>query len=101
MTTTQDTGAPRHAALRYSLMRLAVFAACLVSVAVLAYVGVLPESIGTSNPLWIVLLALVFSAPISFVVLRRQRDAMSQQVAPHVQRAMGRINANRAMEDED
>ncbi|MFR9722537.1 DUF4229 domain-containing protein [Streptomyces sp. MS19] len=101
MSTIPDTPAPRHAALRYSLLRLAVFAACFAVVAVLAYVGVLPESIGASNPLWIVLLALVFSAPISFVVLRRQRDAMSQQVAPHVERAMHKINANRSMEDAD
>ncbi|WP_129841734.1 DUF4229 domain-containing protein [Streptomyces sp. RFCAC02] len=100
-TTPAATARPRHAALRYSLLRLAVFAACFVVVAILASAGVVPESLGAANPLWLVLVALVVSAPISFIVLRGQRDAMSQQVAPHVERAMTRLNANRSMEDGD
>jgi hypothetical protein len=91
----------RHAALRYSALRLAVFAACFVVIAVLAYVGVLPEGVGAANPLWITLLSIVVSAPISFVLLRRQRDAMSEQITGGVERARERLNANRAMEDTD
>lgn len=88
-----------HATLRYTAMRAGVFAGCLVLVAVLAYTGVIPEGIGKSNPLWIVLLALVLSAPISFVLLRRQRDAMSEQIVGGVGRAKERISANQSQED--
>ncbi|MEO3755943.1 DUF4229 domain-containing protein [Streptomyces sp. B6B3] len=90
----------RHAALRYTAMRLGVFAGCYVAIAVLAYVGALPEAVGAANSLWIVLLAIVVSAPLSFVLLRRQRDAMSEQIVPHVDRARERLRANRSMEDE-
>ncbi|RLL68337.1 DUF4229 domain-containing protein [Streptomyces sp. Z26] len=90
-----------HATLRYTLMRLAIFAGCLVVAAVLAYVGVLPEGIGDSNPLWIFLLALLLSAPLSFVLLAKQRDAMARQLADGVDTAKGRLAANRSMEDEE
>lgn len=88
-----------HAMLRYTAMRAAIFAGCLVLVAVLAYVGVIPEGIGKSNPLWIVLVALVLSAPLSFVLLRKQRDEMSQQLAEGVSRAKDRLAANQSQED--
>jgi hypothetical protein len=90
-----------HATLRYTLLRLGIFLGCLVLVAVLAYSGVLPEGIGRSNPLWIFLLALVVSAPLSLVLLRRQRDAMSAQIVGGVDRARSRLAANRGMEDTD
>ncbi|MCT2592108.1 DUF4229 domain-containing protein [Streptomyces sp. N2-109] len=88
-----------HAALRYTTMRLGIFVGCLVAVAGLAYVGILPEGVGKSNPAWILLLALVVSAPLSFVLLRRQRDAMSAQVAGRVDRVKGKLADNRSMED--
>jgi uncharacterized RDD family membrane protein YckC len=88
-----------HATLRYTAMRAGVFAGCLVVVAVLAYTGIIPEGIGSSNPLWIVLLALVVSAPISFVLLRKQREAMSEQIADGVGRAKERLTANQSQED--
>lgn len=90
-----------HATLRYTTLRLGIFVGCLIAVAVLAYVGILPEGIGESNPLWIFLLALVVSAPLSFVLLRRQRQDMAQQVAGGVGRAKVKLAANRSMEDED
>lgn len=90
-----------HATLRYTTLRLSVFLGCLVLVSVLAYVGVLPEGIGKSNPFWVVLLAIVLSAPLSFVLLRRQRDAMSEQITGGVGRAKERLAANRSMEDAD
>ncbi|RKN39179.1 DUF4229 domain-containing protein [Streptomyces hoynatensis] len=92
-------GPSNHATLRYTGLRFGIFAICFLVVAVLAYVGVIPESVGKANPLWIGLLAIVLSAPISYVVLRGQRDAMSEQVAEKVERARERLNAHRGMED--
>jgi hypothetical protein len=90
----------RNATLRYTGMRLGIFAACFAVIAVLAYVGVLPEAVGTANPLWITLLSIVVSAPISFVVLRHYRDAMSEQIVGATERTRDRLQANRVMEDE-
>ncbi|MGP4109840.1 DUF4229 domain-containing protein [Streptomyces sp. 4N509B] len=97
---TSETPPTRHATLRYTAMRLGIFAGCFVVIAILAYVGVLPESVGTANPLWIALLSIVVSAPISFVVLRRQRDAMATQITTSVGRARERLTANQSMEDD-
>ncbi|MDT0346675.1 DUF4229 domain-containing protein [Streptomyces litchfieldiae] len=91
---------PTRATLRYTGMRLGVFAACFAVVSVLAYVGVIPESFGTANPLWLILLAIVVSAPISLIVLRGQREAMSREIVAGVDRAKGRLEANRRMEDD-
>nr|WP_243741028.1 DUF4229 domain-containing protein [Streptomyces sp. 8K308] len=88
------------AAVRYSVARFGVFAVSFVVIALLAYVGVLPESFGVANPLWIALLSIIVSAPVSYVVLRRQRDAMSQQIAPRIERARDRLQANQSMEDD-
>lgn len=89
-----------HATLRYTTLRLGIFLGCLVLAAVLAYTGVLPEGIGRANPLWILLLALVLSAPLSYILLRRQRDAMAEQIAGGVDRAKAKLSANRSMEDD-
>ncbi|WP_431784294.1 DUF4229 domain-containing protein [Streptomyces chumphonensis] len=100
--TSNPTTTPR-AALRYTLLRLGLFAASFAVLAVLAYVGVIPEGIGKSNPLWLVALAIVVSAPLSFVLLRRQRDAMAEQIAPRVDKVSdnvkARLAANRDQED--
>ncbi|MFF0446469.1 DUF4229 domain-containing protein [Streptomyces sp. NPDC004609] len=87
------------AAIKYTGMRLAVFAGCFVVVAVLVQFGILPKGLGDSNFVWVVLLALVLSAPLSFVLLRRQRDAMSEQIVDKVDRAKARLEANRTQED--
>ncbi|NSC23239.1 DUF4229 domain-containing protein [Streptomyces albus subsp. chlorinus] len=89
-----------HATLRYTTMRLGIFVGCLVVVGLLARFGVIPSGIGKSNPIWVVLLALVLSAPLSFVLLRKQRDAMSEQLVHGVGRAKERLAANQAQEDE-
>lgn len=88
-----------NATLRYTLMRLGVFVGCLVVMAVLSYAGVIPAGIGKSNPVWIVLIALVVSAPLSFVLLRKQRDEMSEQIVGGVDRAKGKLAANQSQED--
>ncbi|AZM60685.1 MULTISPECIES: DUF4229 domain-containing protein [unclassified Streptomyces] len=86
--------------LRYTLMRLGIFAGCLVVVWGLVHFGLAPRGLGDSNGLWIVLLALVLSAPISFVVLRKERDRASERIVERVNRAKAGLQANRTMEDE-
>ncbi|CAM5703160.1 DUF4229 domain-containing protein [Streptomyces aurantiogriseus] len=86
--------------LRYTLMRLGVFAGCLVAVWGLVYFGVFPAGLGDSNGMWIILLALVISAPISFVALRKERDRASIQVVQKVDRVKANLEANRSQEDE-
>ncbi|GAA3839779.1 DUF4229 domain-containing protein [Streptomyces chiangmaiensis] len=87
--------------LRYTLMRLGIFAGCLVVVWGLVYSGIVPRGLGDSNGIWIVLLALVVSAPISFVVLRGERDRASVEVVGRVDRMKANLEANRAQEDLD
>ncbi|KOT45479.1 membrane protein [Streptomyces caelestis] len=85
--------------LRYTLMRLGIFVGCLVVVWGLVHSGLAPRGLGDSNGLWIVLLALVISAPISLVVLRKQRDQASERIVQRVNRAKAGLEANRAQED--
>ncbi|QEV19520.1 MULTISPECIES: DUF4229 domain-containing protein [Streptomyces] len=85
--------------LRYTLMRLGIFVGCLLVVGGLVYSGILPRGLGDSNVLWVLLLALVVSAPISFVVLRKERDRASEQVVAKVDRAKATLEANRTQED--
>src|SRR5690606_6058062 len=70
--------------LRYTLMRLGIFVGCLVAVWGLVYSGLAPRGLGDSNGLWIILLAMVLSAPISFVALRKQRDIASEGIVRKV-----------------
>ncbi|MCQ6556534.1 DUF4229 domain-containing protein [Streptomyces sp. C10-9-1] len=87
------------AAIRYTALRLAIFVGCLVAVAGLVQVGVVPKGLGDANFAWVILLALVVSAPLSFVLLRKQREAMSQQISTKVDKAKSRLEANRSQED--
>ncbi|MBO7934520.1 MULTISPECIES: DUF4229 domain-containing protein [Streptomyces] len=85
--------------LRYTLMRLGVFAGCLGVVWGLVHFGVVPRGLGDSNGMWIILLALVLSAPISFVVLRKERDRASETVVRRVDRMKANLEASRSQED--
>ncbi|MEU6403681.1 DUF4229 domain-containing protein [Streptomyces sp. NPDC046985] len=85
--------------LRYTLMRLGIFVGCLVVVWGLVYAGLVPSGRNGSNALWIPLLALVISAPISFVVLRKERDRASMQVSARVDRMRANMNADASAED--
>jgi len=85
--------------LRYTLMRLGVFVGCFFAVWGLVYAGILPKGLGDSNLLWVLLLALVISAPISFVVLRGERDRASVKVVERVERTKANLEANRTQED--
>ncbi|MFE4670682.1 DUF4229 domain-containing protein [Streptomyces sp. NPDC056716] len=86
--------------LRYTLMRLGIFVACLVVVWGLVYSGVAPRGLGESNGMWVVLLALVISAPISFVVLRKERDRASVGIVNRVDKMKANLDANRTQEDD-
>ncbi|MFC9504890.1 DUF4229 domain-containing protein [Streptomyces sp. NPDC057002] len=85
--------------LRYTLMRLGIFVGCLVVVWGLVYSGLAPRGLGDSNGLWIVTLALLLSAPISFIVLRKERDRASVQIVHRVDRMKANMEANRSQED--
>ena len=73
--------------LRYTMMRLAVFVGCLVVVWGLVQSGLAPRGLGASNGMWVVQLALLLAGPISFVVLRKERDRASIQIVERVDRA--------------
>lgn len=85
--------------LRYTLMRLGLFVGCFFAVWGLVYAGILPKGLGDSNLLWVLLLALVISAPLSFVLLRKERDRASIQVVERVERTKANLEANRTQED--
>jgi hypothetical protein len=85
--------------LRYTLMRLGIFVGCLVVVWGLVYSGLAPRGLGASNGLWVVMLALLLSAPISFVVLRKERDRASVQIVQRVDRMKANLEASRNQED--
>ncbi|GLF97445.1 DUF4229 domain-containing protein [Streptomyces yaizuensis] len=87
------------AALKYTGMRLGLFVACFAVVAVLVHFGILPAGLGESNFVWVALLAVVISAPLSFVLLRKQRDAMSEQIVSKIDRTKRRLDSSRTQED--
>lgn len=87
------------ATLRYTTLRIGLFVASFAVVWVLAYLHVIPLAIGASNTVWMLLLAIVISAPLSFVLLRKQRDAMSEQIVAKVDRQRERLVANAGQED--
>ncbi|GHB73206.1 membrane protein [Streptomyces cirratus] len=87
------------ATIRYTAMRLGIFVGCLVLVAVFVRLGWVPAGLGDANFAWIVLLALVLSAPLSFVLLRKQRDEMSAQISGRVAGAKQKLAENRGQED--
>ncbi|WP_242438689.1 DUF4229 domain-containing protein [Streptomyces sp. CB00455] len=88
------------ATIRYTAMRLGIFVGCLVVVALLVRLGWVPSALGDANAAWIVLLALVLSAPLSYVLLRKQRDEMSEQITGRVAGAKEKLAANRSQEDQ-
>ncbi|MFE7100425.1 DUF4229 domain-containing protein [Streptomyces erythrochromogenes] len=88
------------ATIRYTAMRLGIFVGCLAVVAVLVHFGLVPAGLGDANGAWVVLLALVISAPLSFVLLRKQRDEMSTQISGRVAGAKQKLADNRSQEDQ-
>ncbi|MFI5807889.1 DUF4229 domain-containing protein [Streptomyces sp. NPDC051561] len=81
-------------------MRLGVFVACFLVMWALVAFRVMPSGVGgMSNVLWVLMLAIIVSAPLSFVLLRKQRDAMSENIVAKVDRTKSRLEANRRQED--
>ncbi|MFJ4920154.1 DUF4229 domain-containing protein [Streptomyces sp. NPDC088725] len=93
------TTAKPGATVRYTLMRFAIFVGCFVVALALVQFGILPKGLGDSNFIWLLLLAIVISAPLSLVLLRKQRDEMSAQIVGKVDGAKARLEANRSQED--
>jgi LPXTG-motif cell wall-anchored protein len=87
------------ATIRYTAMRLLIFVGCFFVAGVAVHFGVLPSGVGGSNAVWVILLGLLFSAPLSFILLRKQRDEMSEQLISTVDRTRSRLEANRTRED--
>lgn len=90
--------------IRYTMARIAIFIGCLVVIAGLVRFGVIPRGLGASNFLWVLLLAVLVSAPISFMVLRKQRDEMSMKLSGRVDRVRAKMDAkleaSRSQEDD-
>lgn len=83
-------GAPRWwAAVRYTLLRLAVLAACWVAIQLVTGLRGLPAAA----------LAILLSGAISLVLLTRQRDAYSANVFRVLRRINDRIEASARAED--
>ncbi|WP_431679989.1 DUF4229 domain-containing protein [Kitasatospora sp. KL5] len=91
-----------HATLRYTSLRASIFLGCLLLSLMLGHFGVIPVA-GGSGVVFLVLIAMLVSAPISYVVLSKQRDAMSEQIAGKVgglrERTARRIAEQNAEED--
>ncbi|MEU8706064.1 DUF4229 domain-containing protein [Streptomyces sp. NPDC048565] len=87
------------ATIRYTAMRLLIFVGCFFVSGVAVHFGVLPAGVGGSNVVWVILLGLVLSAPLSFILLRKQRDEMSEQIITTVDRTRTRLEENRTRED--
>ncbi|OKI24865.1 hypothetical protein A6A07_32265 [Streptomyces sp. CB03911] len=92
-----------HATLRYTSMRASIFLGCLLLALLLGHFGIIPVA-GASGYVFLVLLAALVSAPLSYVLLSKQRDQMSAQIADKVSgrlrsRTADRIAAQNAEED--
>ncbi|MGW4891448.1 DUF4229 domain-containing protein [Kitasatospora sp. NPDC004240] len=95
-------GGRSHAALRYTCLRASIFLGCLLVALVLGHFQVIPVR-GEAGMVFLFLLAALVSAPLSYVLLSRQRDEMSAQIAGKVSgirsRTADRIAAQNAEED--
>ncbi|MFF2040097.1 DUF4229 domain-containing protein [Kitasatospora sp. NPDC058170] len=91
-----------HATLRYTSMRVSIFLGCLLVALLLGHFKVIPVT-GQAGVVFLFLLAAVVSAPLSYVLLSRQRDDMSAQISGKVtgirNRTAERIAAQNAEED--
>ena len=79
-----------HATLRYTSMRTSIFGACFVVALALAHFRVLPVTAGASGVFLLLILAGIVSAPLSYVVLSKQRDAMSAQITTGIEQRQAR-----------
>ncbi|MFG2846263.1 DUF4229 domain-containing protein [Kitasatospora sp. NPDC101155] len=91
-----------HATLRYTSMRVSIFLGCLLVSLLLGHFQIIPVS-GQAGTVFLFLLAAVVSAPLSYVLLSKQRDEMSTQITTKVagmrSRTAERIAVQNAEED--
>lgn len=106
-TTALDATAPdasaiptRHAALRYTTLRLALFLCALVLVWGIAKIFAMDLSSQLSK-LSLLAVALLLSSAVSFVVLSKQRDAMSAGLVARSERLSKRLNNAATFEDDE
>ncbi|GAA2743174.1 MULTISPECIES: DUF4229 domain-containing protein [Kitasatospora] len=92
----------KYATLRYTSLRASIFLGCLLIALLLGHYGILPVA-GSTGVVFLVLLAGLVSAPLSYVLLSKQRDAMSEQIVGRVEsmrtKTTQRIAAQNAEED--
>lgn len=89
---------------RYTALRFGLIVASFGVIWGLVRLHVLPAGLGDSNYLWVALLALVVSAPLSWVLLRGAREQAARKVSDRVERTRrnlsANLSANLTMEDE-
>jgi len=88
----------KHATLRYTSLRASIFLGCLLVALLLGHFGVIPVA-GSTGVVFLVLLAGLVSAPLSYVLLSKQRDAMSEQLVERIDAARSRAAERNAEED--
>jgi hypothetical protein len=86
--------------LRYTALRFGLIAASFGVIWGLVRLRILPAGLGDSNYLWVGLLALVVSAPLSWVLLRGVREQAALQVSQRVERTRQSFVAAAGEEDE-
>lgn len=88
----------KHAVLRYTSLRITVFGGCILLVWLIAMTGVVKFR-GAEGVVLLFGVAALISAPVSYVLLSRQRDAMSAQIVDKVETTKLRLAENRTAED--
>ncbi|BBA99404.1 hypothetical protein RVR_6008 [Actinacidiphila reveromycinica] len=86
--------------LRYTALRFGLIVASFGVIWGLVRLRVLPAGLGDSNYLWVALLALIVSAPLSFILLRGVREQAATQVSNRVERTRMNLAAAAGQEDE-
>jgi hypothetical protein len=90
----------RHAAMRYTTLRLTLFLGALVLVWGVAKIFSMDLSSQLSK-LSLLAVALLLSSAVSFVVLSKQRDAMSAGLVARSERLSKRISSAASFEDDE
>jgi hypothetical protein len=85
---------------RYTALRFGLVVASFGVIWGLVRLRVLPAGLGDSNYLWVALLALVVSAPLSWVLLRGAREQAALTVSEKVERTRRSLVANAGQEDD-
>lgn len=84
---------------RYTALRFGLIVASFGLIWGLVRLRVLPAGLGDSNYLWVALLALIVSAPLSWVLLRGARDQAAITVSQRVERTRRNLAASASQED--